>query len=196
MANQVEQINHLLSSLKQLVMSMGSWSLFIFVCQWNIYATIIISINTAVTHWIANMFQLGYRYHIPIACVFLCVFICFCYYFLVQCKALVVKHHAWLLSITGTFSKRPPLDICAAVTKYKNTKCMICLQPFSEDISRIIAILSCGHCYHRLCLSSWELIGKHPFKCVMCNAVYNNSSKWNYKYTKETVSKGHLDMDT
>lgn len=47
------------------------------------------------------------------------------------------------------------------------TECPICLQPFcrSEQTSPVVALRSCGHAFHHICISKWALYAP---TCPIC----------------------------
>eukprot|EP01083_Nonionella_stella_P183642 664230_1 len=174
------------------------------------YTTFILFPLTYITIWylVVHMFDLPdyeYQYLMRMG-VLSYLFILVNFRYLLQLKEISDKFNKFiLLSMLRILYRKdddvfgqPPTVILAAVNKYKNIQCVICLKSFREDASFAITALSCGHCYHKPCLSSWETekILSSNLKCIICQQPYNKSNKWHYKYTKGNVSKGHLEVET
>eukprot|EP01083_Nonionella_stella_P080192 220230_1 len=97
----------------------------------------------------------------------------------------------------------PHYSICERVTKYKSDICAMCQTKFVEERQQFITfgVLSCGHCFHKSCLSKWELqlFSQNPldfYRCCVCKTRYDNNNKWHCKCDIICVSKGYVDMIT
>eukprot|EP01083_Nonionella_stella_P165609 551351_1 len=118
-----------------------------------------------------------------------------CFLFLFETRTNGKSHQIILKDI--------PRAIRQNVTKYRNEVCVICQNKFVDESETeqfiSFGVLSCGHWFHKSCLSKWESqsFTNNPmdlYRCSICKHAYRNENRWYCKCDIRCVSKEYVDM--
>jgi len=74
---------------------------------------------------------------------------------------------------------------CLPSSLHADDECAICLLPYHPFLPPV-RVKSCGHVYHRTCISTW--LDTHS-TCPMCRAKLFRRTKWRITYCLRTITE-------